>query len=105
MRSVAESSITLKVVQDLTEEAHRSPEKFQNVFTDKGPTAVTGDNLRIAIEDTKTLPVPRVPTADDKRRIGNVIELFFENQSIDRRLPVDDVVFDIDQAARAKGAP
>ena len=34
-----------------------------------------------------------------------MIELFFENQSIDRRLPVDDVVFDIDQAARAKGAP
>ena len=58
--------VFLKVIQDLTEEAHRSPEKFQNVFTDKGRTAVSGENLRIAIEDTKTLPVPRVPT--DRRQ-------------------------------------
>ena len=48
--------VFLKVIQDLTEEAHRSPEKFQNVFTDKGPTAVSGDNLRIAIEDTRRSP-------------------------------------------------
>ena len=94
--------VLLKVVQDLTEEAHRSPEKFQNVFAEKGPTAVSGDDLRIAIDETRILPVPHVPTAEDKIKVGNVSKIFFANKSIDREVAVDDIVFDIDQAAKAK---
>jgi sulfonate transport system substrate-binding protein len=86
----------LKAVQDLTEEEHRSPEKFQNVFTDKGPTAVSGEDLRLAIEDARVAPVPRVPTPGDRVRIGNVVRLLFENKSIDRNISVDEIVYDID---------
>jgi sulfonate transport system substrate-binding protein len=85
----------LKTVQDLTEEEHRSPEKFQNVFTDKGPAAVSGDDLRIAIEEARVAPVPRVPTPADRERIGNVARLLFENKSIDRNIGVDEIVYDI----------
>jgi sulfonate transport system substrate-binding protein len=89
----------LRVSQELVALAHQSPEKFQNVFKDKGPTALSGEELRLAIEDTRTLPAFRVPTAADRARVENVSKIFFENKSIDRKIPVDEIVFDVDQAA------
>ncbi|MDX2020791.1 MAG: NrtA/SsuA/CpmA family ABC transporter substrate-binding protein [Deltaproteobacteria bacterium] len=91
--------VFLSVLQDLTELARREPEKFQNVFTDTGPTAVSGDNLRLAIEDTRALTPPRIPTEADKQRVANVAKLFFENKSIDRNITVDDIVFDLNAPA------
>ncbi len=85
----------LRVSQELTAEAHAHPEKFQNVFTDKGPTAVAGEDLRLAIEDTRALPVFRLPTPTDKRRIANVSSILAANKSIDRELAVDQVVYDL----------
>jgi sulfonate transport system substrate-binding protein len=89
----------IKVIQDLVALAHRSPEKFQNVFTDKGPTALSGDELRIAIEQTRQLPIPHVPAAADRARVANVARLFVQNRSIDRDIGVDEIVFDVDRAA------
>ena len=94
----------LRVAQELTALAHQSPEKFQNVFKDKGPTALSGEELRLAIEDTRTLPAFRVPTAADRARVENVSKIFFENRSIDRKIPVDEIVFDVDQAAALQAA-
>jgi predicted methyltransferase/ABC-type nitrate/sulfonate/bicarbonate transport system substrate-binding protein len=94
----------LRVSQELTALAHQSPEKFQNVFKDKGPTALSGEELRLATEDTRTLPAFRVPTATDRARVANVSKIFFENKSIDRKIPVDEIVFDVDQAASLRAA-
>lgn len=97
--------VLLRVVQELTHKAHEEPEKFQNVFTDKGPTAVSGDNLRLAIEETRVAPIPRVPTPADRERVARVAKLLFENKSIDRQISVDQLVFDIDEAAQRKARP
>jgi sulfonate transport system substrate-binding protein len=97
--------VLVRVVRELTLKAHEEPEKFQNVFTDKGPTAVFGDNLRLAIEETRVTPVPRVPTAADRDRVARVAKILFDNKSIDRPISVDQLVFDIDEAARKKAIP
>jgi sulfonate transport system substrate-binding protein len=96
--------VIIKVAQDLAAQAHAHPEQFQNVFVDKGPTALSGDELRIATEETRVLPVFRVPTAADKARIANVAEIFRRNRSIDRELTVDQIVFDVDEAVRSRSA-
>jgi sulfonate transport system substrate-binding protein len=94
--------VLLRVSQELTELAHTQPEKFQNVVHDKGPMAVSGDELRIAIDETRRLPSFRVPSQSDRARIGNVAKLFYDNRSIDRPLSVEQVVFDLDEASKAK---
>jgi sulfonate transport system substrate-binding protein len=90
----------LRVAQELTEQAHREPEKFQNVFTDKGPTAISGDLLKIAIDEARVLPPPRIPTAEDRERIGRVAKLLYKNKSIDTDIGVDQIVFDLNDAAK-----
>ncbi|MGC4095322.1 MAG: NrtA/SsuA/CpmA family ABC transporter substrate-binding protein [Polyangiaceae bacterium] len=92
--------VFLKVVQELSEKARREPEKFQNVFTDKGPTAVSGENLKLAIEETRATSIPRVPTAEDRERVRRVSKLLFDNKSIDREIAVEQLTFDIDEAAK-----
>lgn len=96
--------ILLDVAASLSAEAHANPEKFQNVLAQKGPTAVSGEELRVAIEETRALPVFRVPGDADKARIANVARLFVDNQSIDRNITVDDIVFDIDAAIAKKAS-
>jgi sulfonate transport system substrate-binding protein len=94
----------IEVHARLVELGHREPEKFQNVFTDKGPTATSGHVLEAAIEATRVAPIQRIPTAADKARVANVERLFFENKSIDRNIPVDEIVYDVsDVAAAGKG--
>jgi sulfonate transport system substrate-binding protein len=102
-KNPAAFKLFIKVLNDLVDLAHKYPERFQNVFTDKGPTAVSGDELRLAIETTRVLPKVRVPTDSDRRRVSNVASLFFANKSIDRAISADEIVFDIDAAARRKG--
>jgi sulfonate transport system substrate-binding protein len=91
----------IEVIRELTELAHQEPEKFQNVFADKGPTALSGALLQDAIEDTRIAPVVRVPTVDDRDRVGRVAQLLFENKSIDRAIRADDLVFDLEAAAKS----
>jgi ABC-type nitrate/sulfonate/bicarbonate transport system substrate-binding protein len=94
----------LQVLEEVTRLGHREPEKLQNVFSDKGPTAVSGYLLQANIEETRKAPIFHVPTSADKTRIGNVARLLFENKSLDRDIRVDEIVFDLDAAARAKAA-
>ncbi|MGA3123510.1 MAG: NrtA/SsuA/CpmA family ABC transporter substrate-binding protein [Polyangiaceae bacterium] len=89
------------VSQQLTAEAREHPERYNNVFTDKEPTAVSGDELRIAIDETRKLPAYRLPTASDRARVANVASLLYRNKSIDRDMTVDDVIFDLDRAVAA----
>ncbi len=90
----------IRVVERLTEQARREPEKFQNVFADKGPTALSGELLREAIADTRDASRIHVPTAEDRARVGRVAKLLFENGSIDRDIHVDEIVFDLDAAPK-----
>jgi sulfonate transport system substrate-binding protein len=99
-KNPAAFQVILRVSRELTALAHQSPEKFENVFKDKGPTALSGEELRIATEETRVAPAFRVPSDVDKTRIRNVAEIFFDNKSIDRRISVDDIVFDVDRAAK-----
>jgi sulfonate transport system substrate-binding protein len=99
-KNPAAFQVILRVSRELTGLAHQSPEKFENVFKDKGPTALSGEELRIATEETRVAPAFRVPSDVDKTRIRNVAEIFFDNKSIDRRISVDDIVFDVDRAAK-----
>lgn len=85
----------LRVSQELTALAHKEPEKFVNVFTDKGPRALSGPELELAIEETQVLPEFRLPTAQDRQRIANVSRLFHKNKSIDRELAIDEVIYDL----------
>jgi sulfonate transport system substrate-binding protein len=85
----------LRVSRELTQLAHQYPERFVNVFTDKGPTALSGEELRLAIEETRVLPEFRVPTSVDRKRIENVSRLLYENKSIDRKLSSEQAVFDV----------
>lgn len=103
-RNPAAFAALLRVANELTELAHREPERFQNVFTDRGPTAISGDELRIATEVTRALPHARVPTVADRERVGRVARLLREAGSIDREVPVEELVFDVDAAARRPGA-
>lgn len=93
----------IRITNTLIELAHRSPDLFQNVFTDKGPTALSGDDLRLAVDYTRGLPPARVPTAADRKRVENVAKLFFANKSIDRTISTDEIVFDVDGAAKRNG--
>jgi len=102
-KNPAAFQVLLRTVQSLVTQAHQHPEAFQNVFTDKGPTALSGPELAVAVEQSRHYPPPRVPTAQDKQRVANVGKLFFANKSIDRDIAVDDIVFDIDAASRALG--
>jgi sulfonate transport system substrate-binding protein len=90
----------IRVAQELTAEAHEHPEAFQNVFTDKGPTAVKGDDLRLAIEDTRVLAAPRAPEPGDLERVAAVGKLFVASKSINHTIPVDEIVFDLNAAAK-----
>lgn len=100
-KNPAAFQVILRVHEELTALAHQSPEKFENVFRTKGPTALSGDELRIATEETRVTPTFRVPSAADRTRIHNVAQIFFDNKSIDREISVDDIVFDIAGPAQA----
>jgi sulfonate transport system substrate-binding protein len=99
-RNPAAFQVLIEAANELAEQARREPEKFQNVFTDKGPTAISGDELRIATEVTRALPSARVPNAGDRERVGKVARLLREAGSIDRDVPVDEIVYDLDAAVR-----
>ncbi len=90
--------IFIAVVARLTEQARQHPEKFQNVFTSQGPTAVSGARLEADIEDTRRAPVQRVPNAEDAARVGNVVRLLHENRSIDRSIAPSEIILDVDAA-------
>lgn len=103
-KNPAAFQVLVRVQAELAKKAHEQPEAFTNVFTNKGPMAETGDRLTIALAEAKATPVQRVPTAADKQRVANVAKIFFENKSIDRSIPVDEIVFDIDAAAARRAA-
>jgi sulfonate transport system substrate-binding protein len=101
-KNPAAFQVILRVSQELVALAREHPEKFENVFRDKGPTALSGDELRIATEEVRAVSAYHVPTAADRVRVHNVAQIFFDNKSIDRNIAVSDIVFDIDRAEKVR---
>jgi sulfonate transport system substrate-binding protein len=93
----------VKVYAEVTALGNEEPEKLQNIFATEGPTAVSGARLEEAIKDTRAAKIPRVATAADSEQIAAVADLFYANKAIDKEVEATDVIFDIDQAAAAKG--
>lgn len=73
-----------RVVTDLTEQSRRDPERFQNVFTDSGPTAVTGAALERDVEVTRYSEPFRLVTDDDVAQVQTVSDYFYDNQLISK---------------------
>jgi len=94
--------VLLRVAQSLVLEQREHPERFVNVFTSQGPTALSGEELALAIQAGRTAPLFRVPSATDRARVTNVTKLFSRHGSIDREIDVKDVVFDLDAALEAR---
>ncbi|NUR69307.1 MAG: ABC transporter substrate-binding protein [Hamadaea sp.] len=68
--------VYLDVLRELTQQAKHEPEKFQNVFLQQGPTAITGDRLKLEIEKARYAQVPRLVTTADGAAVTSVSELF-----------------------------
>ncbi|MEU6035529.1 NrtA/SsuA/CpmA family ABC transporter substrate-binding protein [Actinomadura sp. NPDC047616] len=83
----------LDVVRELTEQEKRTPEKFQNVFLDKGPTAVSGTRLNDALASARHQNVPRPVTDADGEHVAAVAGLFREQGVLPGEIRPEDVLF------------
>ncbi|TMR38033.1 transporter substrate-binding domain-containing protein [Nonomuraea zeae] len=91
--------VYLQVLQELTEEARKTPEKFENVFLDQGPTAVSGARLAQNIATAKYANIPRHVTKDDGANIQQVAELFRKYGVVSAAVDPAGVLFDLKAAA------
>ncbi|WP_344928658.1 ABC transporter substrate-binding protein, partial [Streptosporangium carneum] len=91
--------VYLKVLQELTAEAQKNPEKFQNVFLDQGPTAVSGPRLTDEIARTRYAKVPRFATAADGAFVTDVAGIFQKYGVLPTAVNPNDVIFDLKPAA------
>ncbi|TDD54992.1 transporter substrate-binding domain-containing protein [Nonomuraea terrae] len=91
--------VYLQVLQELTEEARKTPEKFENVFLDQGPTAVSGARLAHNIATAKYANTPRYATKDDGANIQQVADLFRKYGVVSAAIDPANVLFDLKAAA------
>ncbi|GII60230.1 sulfonate ABC transporter substrate-binding protein [Sphaerisporangium krabiense] len=103
-RAPAAVRVYLEVLQELTEEARKTPEKFENVFLTQGPTAVTGARLALDIETAKHAIVPRYATKEDGAYITAVADLFRKYGVVTKPIDPADVLFDL-KAATTSASP
>jgi sulfonate transport system substrate-binding protein len=85
--------VFLDVVRELTEQEKRAPSKFQNVFFDKGPTAVSGKRLNDAIASARYQNVPRPVTDADGENVTAVAGLFRAEGVLPGEIRPADVLF------------
>lgn len=93
--------VYLQVFQELTEEAKRTPEKFENVFLKQGPTAVSGARLAQNIAVARHANIPRYVTKDDEASIKHVADLFRKYGVVATTVKAADVLFDLKAAAES----
>ncbi|MFI6812515.1 NrtA/SsuA/CpmA family ABC transporter substrate-binding protein [Nonomuraea sp. NPDC050328] len=68
--------VYLDVVRELTSEARTSPERFQNVFLQQGPTAVSGARLEVELAKARFAGLPRPALPADAGFVKDVAALF-----------------------------
>ncbi|MFI6796709.1 ABC transporter substrate-binding protein [Streptosporangium canum] len=91
--------VYLKVLQELTAEARQNPERFQNVFLDQGPTAVSGPRLAEEVAKARYAAVPRFATAADGAFVTDVAGIFQKYGVLPGTVTPGDVIFDLKPAA------
>ncbi|MFB4317083.1 NrtA/SsuA/CpmA family ABC transporter substrate-binding protein [Actinomadura sp. 21ATH] len=92
----------LDVLRELSEQERREPEKFQNVFLKKGPTAVTGARLAEDIAKARHGNVPRHAAREDGAYVKAVSDVFSANGVIRTAVRPEDAIFDL-RAALTSG--
>ncbi|MFD0691066.1 NrtA/SsuA/CpmA family ABC transporter substrate-binding protein [Actinomadura fibrosa] len=96
--------VFLDTLRELTEEEKRSPEKFQNVFLKKGPTAVSGKRLQDNLAEARYQNVPRYAGASDGTYVESVAGIFRQYGVLPSAIPADQVISDL-RAASASPVP
>jgi sulfonate transport system substrate-binding protein len=96
--------VYLDVLRELTEEAKKTPEKFENVFLDQGPTAVSGARLAQDIATARYANIPRYVTKDDGVNIEQVAGLFRKYGVLSGAIDPADVLFDLKAVAGSPSA-
>ncbi|MDL4776494.1 MULTISPECIES: NrtA/SsuA/CpmA family ABC transporter substrate-binding protein [Thermomonosporaceae] len=91
----------LDVLGELTRQEKREPERFQNVFLKKGPTAVSGTRLADDLAKARHENVPRPAGKDDGRYVRAVNEVFRKYGVLPSDIRPEDVIFDL----RAPASP
>lgn len=77
-------------VNELTEQARKEPEKFQNVFTDSGPTAASGALLERDVATTRYATDYAPVSDEDLATIQTVADYFVDNGLISRPVKASD---------------
>ncbi|QXJ19510.1 ABC transporter substrate-binding protein [Actinomadura graeca] len=96
--------VVLDTLRELTEQEKRSPERFQNVFLKKGPTAVSGARLQDNLAEARFQNVPRYAGAADGKYVEDVAGIFRQYGVLPAAIPAAEVIFDL-RAAPASAAP
>ncbi|WP_131742019.1 ABC transporter substrate-binding protein [Actinomadura roseirufa] len=91
--------VFLDTLRELTEQEKRSPERFQNVFLQKGPTAVSGARLQDNLAKARFENVPRYAGAEDGKYIDDVAGVFRQYGVLPAAIPAAEVIFDLRGAA------
>ncbi|WP_370024979.1 ABC transporter substrate-binding protein [Planotetraspora sp. GP83] len=90
--------VFLQVLQELTEQSKKEPEKFQNVFLSQGPTAVSGPRLEVEIAKTRSATIPRAITQADYKYISDVAAVFRKYGVLSVDVNPADVAFDLQKS-------
>ncbi|MFB7723119.1 MULTISPECIES: NrtA/SsuA/CpmA family ABC transporter substrate-binding protein [unclassified Nocardia] len=85
----------LEVLQGLTAKQHAAPADFENVFETTGPRALSGARLSDAIRVGGEATVPRLPSATDATDLADVVNVFFDNGVITRKITAADIFYDL----------
>jgi sulfonate transport system substrate-binding protein len=101
-KNPAAFKVVVDVYNQLNEESHKEPEKFQNIFQQSGPTYVEGATLAQQIEDTKLAPDYELATPEGIARVQGVLDLFVKGGVLQKSADVNDVVFDVNAALKTK---
>lgn len=86
--------VYLDVLRELTEQAKKTPEKFENVFLTKGPTALSGPRLAVDVATLRYANVPQYATPADARYIEAVARVFRRYGVLGKDVAASRVIFD-----------
>jgi sulfonate transport system substrate-binding protein len=85
----------LDVLQDLTAKQRANPADFENVFEKTGPRALSGARLTDAYRVGGEATVPHLPNEADAAALADVVNTFFGNGVISRKITPADIFYDL----------
>ncbi|NKY28366.1 NrtA/SsuA/CpmA family ABC transporter substrate-binding protein [Nocardia gamkensis] len=85
----------LDVLQDLTAKQRANPADFENVFEKTGPRALSGARLTDAYRVGGEATVPHLPNEADAAALADVVNTFFGNGVISRKITAADIFYDL----------